>query len=325
VIDILPTTLELLNIQPNETINGYKQEPIEGVSVAYAVNNAKAPSEHTVQYYEIAGSRSIYKDGWKAETLHPQGASINDDVWELYNLTDDFNERIDLAEKNPAKLKELQAVFDQEAKKYNVYPLKDFSVARMPEGRTIYGNTPHIVLYPEVDNLFGVNAPLYERKSFSVTAHIEIVTGKEEGVLFAVGGDVSGISLFIKDGKLQLAHKARNKVSHLVADAALPTGAVDAKFEYEYTGVFGANRIAGKETLYINGKKVGEREFTQAEARVSGLTGRDGTDVGRDLYNAVSDKYTSPFAFTGTLRKVNIDYSKLYDENATKDPFAPKD
>jgi len=321
VIDILPTTLDLLNLQPNEVINGYKQEPIEGISVAYAVNDADAPSKHTVQYFEIAGSRSVYKDGWKAETLHPQGGDFDKDVWELYNLNEDFNERVDLAKKYPEKLKELQTLFDEEAQKYNVYPLKDFSVARMPEGRTIYGNSSDITLYPEVDNLFGVNALLYERKSFDVTAHIELVSGKEEGVLFAVGGDWFGISLFIKDGKLQLAHKVRNRVSYIIAEQPLPTGKVEAKFEYEYTGDSTTDGIAIKETLYINGEKVGEREFPQAEARLTGLSGRDGTDVGRDQYNAVSDKYKVPFTFTGILKRVTIHYSKLYNDN-DKDPLA---
>ncbi|MDR3268480.1 MAG: arylsulfatase [Tannerella sp.] len=310
VIDLLPTTLDILNINANEVINGYRQEPIEGISAAYAIDDAKAPSKHTVQYYEIAGSRSVYKDGWKAETLHTEGAPMENDVWELYNLNEDYNERIDLAQKYPGKLKELQSVFDREARKYNVYPLKDFSVARMPEGRTIYGNTPDIVLYPGVDHLYGVNSPLYERTSFSVTAHIKIVTGKEEGVLFAIGGDVNGISLFIKEGKLHFAHKAKNQVEHLIAEEAIPVGPGDLRFEYEYTGASGANQIAGKERLFINDKKVGERAFTRAGANVSGLSGFDGTDVGQDSHYAVSDKYTVPFAFTGKLKKVTIRHSK---------------
>jgi arylsulfatase len=178
----------------------------------------------------------------------------------------------------------------------------------MTEGRTIYGNTSDITLYPGVNHLYGVNSPLYERKSFVVTAYAESVSGKEEGVLFAVGGDENGISLFLKDGKLQLAHKVKGKTNYLIAEEKLPTGAVQFGFEYEFNGG------SGKEKLFINGKQVGESSFTRAGARVSGLSGFDGTDVGRDQYYSVSDKYTAPFDFTGKLKKVTIHYTKLYND-----------
>jgi arylsulfatase A-like enzyme len=313
VNDILPTTLELVKAKLPEVINGYKQEPLEGVSVAYAVTDAKATSKHTTQYFEIAGVRGIYKDGWKAGALHKQGAPFENDVWELYNLSEDFNERFNLADKNPEKLKELQAAFDVEARKYNVYPLKDFSVARMVEGRTVYGNTPNITLFPGVDHLVGVNSPLYERKSFSVIADVELVTGKEEGVLFAVGGEEAGISLFIKEGKLQFAHKTGTQIAHLVSEKTLSKGRLKLKFEYLYNGASSPNQNAGTESIYINDEKVGERNFTKAQSRISGGK-TDGTDVGRDLVAPVSDRYTVPFAFTGKLKKVSIIYSKLYND-----------
>lgn len=308
VIDVLPTTLELLHIKPGEEINGYKQEPIEGTGLLNAIVNAKAPSVHRVQYYEIAGTRAIFKDGWKAATYHPQGESIENDVWELYNLNEDFNERINLADAHPAKLKELQDVFDQEARKYNVYPLKDFSAARMVEGRTIYGNLQDITLYPGVDNLAGVNGILYDRRSFSITAHVEIVTGKEEGVLFAVGGDGRGISLFIQDGKLQFVHKTSNKMEYVIADEVLPKGLVAFRLDYEYYDTVQADRVAGKERLFINDRQVGERSFTTLTGRIPGKASLDGTDVGRDQIYPVSDKYTVPFEFTGKLKQVKIHY-----------------
>ena len=129
VIDVLPTTLELINGNVPPVINGYKQEAIEGTSLAYAVGDKNAASRHTVQYYEIAGARSIVKDGWKASTAHtingsqggvdvpagvaPDGSKVDfsRDTWVLYNLNEDFNERNNLAAKYPDKLKELQDVF----------------------------------------------------------------------------------------------------------------------------------------------------------------------------------------------------------------------
>jgi len=141
VIDVLPTTLEYLGIKLPEYIRGVKQDTIQGTSLVYSFENAKAPSKHTLQHYYIFGSRSIYKDGWKAEAAHhPDNVelgdfkvgqtipdkSFDDDVWELYNLNEDFNERIDLAKKYPEKLKELKAVFDEQARKNNLYPFIDW-------------------------------------------------------------------------------------------------------------------------------------------------------------------------------------------------------
>jgi arylsulfatase A-like enzyme len=323
VIDILPTTLEIIKGESPKLINGYKQEPIEGTSLAYAIDNAKAPSKHTVQYYEIAGALSVYKNGWKASRGHQGGEGIeigrgadpsggkvdfSKDVWELYNLNEDFNERTNLASKNPDKLKELQTVFDQEAKKYNVYPLKDFTAHDMPAGRTVYGKMPNITLFPGVDNLVGVSSPLYDGRSFTVNAEAEIISGQEEGVLFAVGGDKSGISLFVKDGKFHYTHKTAKDVFNAVSTNSIPKGQVNFKLVYEHSGPAEAGKSVGKETVYLNDEKIGERSFTAAQSQVQGPRNIDGTDVGRDQKNAVSEEYEAPFAFKGRLRKVTIKY-----------------
>lgn len=142
VIDILPTTLEYLGIQPPKAIRGINQDAIQGTSLAYSFNNATAPSKHIDQYYYIFGSRAMYVNGWKAATFHHPDyiderlkdstqltaitRDFDKDVWELYNLNEDFNERNDLAKKYPEKLKELQARFDAEAKSHNLYPFIDW-------------------------------------------------------------------------------------------------------------------------------------------------------------------------------------------------------
>jgi len=142
VIDILPTTLETVGITAPKEIRGVAQDSIQGTSLAYSYADAKAPSRHKIQYYYIFGSRALYKDGWKAAAPHhpdfidivDNGAlakstgpsTYDNDVWELYNLNTDFNERVDLAKKNPEKLKELQAAFDDQAKKNNIYPFIDW-------------------------------------------------------------------------------------------------------------------------------------------------------------------------------------------------------
>lgn len=138
VNDLLPTTLEFLGIKAPDYIRGIKQDTLQGTSLLYSFDDAKAPSRHKVQYYYIFGSRSVYKDGWKAEVYHntrffnPLGTKgdttrdYNKDTWELYNLNEDFNERVDLAKKYPEKLKELQDLFDQQARLYNIYPFVDW-------------------------------------------------------------------------------------------------------------------------------------------------------------------------------------------------------
>jgi arylsulfatase A-like enzyme len=142
VIDILPTTLETVGIKAPKEIKGIAQDSIQGTSLVYSFTDAKAPSRHTLQYYYIFGSRALYKDGWKAAAPHhpdfidivDNGAlakntgpsTYDNDVWELYNLNTDFNERVNLAQKNPEKLKELQAAFDDQAKKNNIYPFIDW-------------------------------------------------------------------------------------------------------------------------------------------------------------------------------------------------------
>lgn len=132
VIDILPTTLEIVGIKAPEQIKGIKQDTIQGISLAYSINDAKAPTRHTTQYYYIFGSRSIYKDGWKAELAYPNsfitgnitkdGSLFDENKWELYNLNEDPTERIDLAKKSPVKLKELKALYEEQAKSHNLYP-----------------------------------------------------------------------------------------------------------------------------------------------------------------------------------------------------------
>jgi len=142
VIDLLPTTLEYLGIKQPAEIRGIKQDPIQGTSLTYSIADANAPSKHTLQHYYIFGNRSVYSDGWKAAASHHpdivdllvsansgkaiQPANFENDVWELYNINEDFNERVDLAKSNPEKLKELKSLFDEQAQKYHLYPLIDW-------------------------------------------------------------------------------------------------------------------------------------------------------------------------------------------------------
>lgn len=318
VIDIAPTIVELTGSTVPEVIKGHKQQPIEGTSLAYSIHNVSAPSQHTVQYYELRGKRAIYQDGWKASVYHETGTDFADDVWELYNLKEDFNERINLADKNPEKVKELEELFDSEAKKYNVYPLIDPSEVRGAGGRkrSAFGEADKIVLYPGVDQFLTYSGPQFDAQSFSITADVDIQSKSEQGVLFATGSIFNGLSLFIKDGKFQVAHSTGTILRHLESSQPITTGKLKLKFELNYIappkkeGRNNSNRTdvpAGTESIYINDVKVGERNILASEGRyIAGY--KDGIDVGQDLNTPVSDRYKIPFRFTGKLNTVTIEY-----------------
>jgi arylsulfatase len=319
IIDIAPTIVDLTGSTVPEVINGYKQKPFEGSSLVYSIKNADAPGQHTIQYNELRGKRSIYKDGWKAEVFHQTGTDFADDVWELYDLNNDFNECIDLAKKNPEKLKELQDLFDHEAQKYNVYPLIDGSQdgGTGQRKRSAFGLANKVVLYPGVDQFLSYSGPQLTNQSFSITAQVDAYSKTDQGVLFATGGDFNGLSLFIKDGKFQSAHNTGTQIKYLESKL-LPTGKLTLRFELHYItpkidasadkkSRANSNANAGTESIYVNDVKIAERDIVAGEIRyIGGYI--DAIDVGQDLNSAVADRYKTPFKFTGDLKNVTIEY-----------------
>jgi len=310
VIDVLPTTIELTGAKVPEVINGYKQEPIEGTSLAYSITDAKAPSKHTIQYYEIMGTRAIYKDGWKASVLHKRESitskgDFSKDVWELYNLNEDFNELHNIAQQNPEKLKELEDLFDAEAWKYNVYPLKDGLEGDFIGDKGPFAGRKQVVLYPGLTQLFTQSAPDLRSKSFSLTADVTIPAGGAEGVLLADGGRFGGISFFIQNGKLNFVHTNGTTKTVITSLKNVPAGNVKLRLDYVQDTVKNATKATG--TLYINDEKVGEGTFKLFYG-VLYFAYDEGFDIGRDSNTPVSDTYKSPFTFNGKIEKITIDF-----------------
>jgi arylsulfatase A-like enzyme len=304
LIDILPTTIELTGATVPTIVNGYRQEPIEGTSLVYSIENAKAPSRHAIQHYEIMGSRAIYKDGWKAGTLHKKGEDFANDKWELHNVNEDFNELHDLAAKHPEKLKELQALFDSEAAKYNIYPLKD-GTEKALDYSPLYQNhdASRVVFYPEASQVFGVASPITPLKSYRITADVEIAKGTE-GVLFAIGGRFGGVSLFVKDGKFVVANNSGLKIAHLISEKAIPIGKVKLRYVLNYKDAKESNDPAGTHEIYINDTKVGEAPIIKSQANIKS---NDEINVGKDLITQVSDRYKGPYAFNGKLESIVVE------------------
>jgi arylsulfatase len=279
-----------------EEINGYPQKPFEGKSLAFSITNAQAYSRHLIQYYEIKGSRSIYKDGWKAGALHVAGTDFSQDKWELYNLKEDFNERINLADKFPDKLKELQELFDSEAWKYNVYPLKDDAPATLQQPPSAFDGRDKIILYPGISQL--LDGPNLANRSFSITADTEIPDKGAEGVLFSNGGRNSGVSFFVQKGKLIWVYNTGFEKYTITSDKPIAVGKTQLKFEFNYAG----QDKGGIGVLYINGVKTGEAKFGKSSFR-----GSEGISIGKDIITPVTDTYKTPFAFTGKLKKIIIE------------------
>ncbi|WP_436487506.1 arylsulfatase [Chitinophaga sp. ARDCPP14] len=311
VNSVTPTVLEIAGLKIPKVINGYPQDTLEGISLAYTINNEKAPGRHHVQYYEIAGGRAIYKDGWKAAVSHKRGTPFTTDTWELYNLNTDFNEQHDLAAGNPAKLKELQSLFDTEAWKYKVYPLLGDTTRLTPAilTRGPLDSRPSAILYPGITQVPSRSAPFLSEQSFIIKADVELSDAKNEGVLLSTGGRFSGFTFFVQGGKLQAVHNNNGQLTSLTSGKALPLGKAILRYELTYTPALRLTDPAGTEALYINDEKVAERAISKADATISPYD--EGLDVGRDQGSAVSPLYKSPYNFTGKLNHIEIIHPSL--------------
>src|SRR5262245_36857400 len=210
VIDIAPTILDAAGIPQPQVVDGIDQKPMEGISMLYTFDSATEPDRRTSQYFEMMGNRAIYKDGWVAATRHGipwetsgQATGFDNDEWELYHVADDFSEADNVAAQNPDKLKEMQAAFDAEAQKYNVFPLDDRLSQRLDmslrpnplAGLSSFTYGPGVTNINEAATLNTHNVP------FSVTADVEAGAGSNDGVLAAIGGISSGWSLYVKNGR----------------------------------------------------------------------------------------------------------------------------
>ncbi|SDL11728.1 arylsulfatase [Siphonobacter aquaeclarae] len=297
VNDLLPTTLELVGAQIPASINGYPQQPLEGTSLAYSIDNASAKDRHTLQYYEILGTRSVYKDGWKAGTLHVKGQDFTQDKWELHHIEEDFNELHDLAAAQPQKLAELRGVFEAEAAKRHIYPLKDGTIPTF--GPTAYKDRQTLTLYPGGSTIVDIANPLAGKKAFRIAADVEIPSHGAEGVLLSRGGRAGGLSFFVKDKALYFAYNVGDGGTFVVrADQPLAPGRQSVQAELVPDGK------GGTLSLSANGKPLGSRVLPRLYGN---LYLHEGLNLGFDDLTPVTDAYVVPFAFTGTLHKVTID------------------
>jgi arylsulfatase len=311
VIDVAPTILEAAGLPEPKSVNGTVQTPFEGVSMLYTFNDAKAPDRHKTQYFEIFGNRAIYNDGWLARTIHrmpwefkPRG-TLEADVWELFDTRADFSLANDLAKQNPAKLKDLQALFLSEAVKYHVLPLDDRTLERLNAANVgrpeLMGGRTSLNVF---DGMVGMSENAFinvKNRSHTVTAEVENGTN---GAIVAQAGRFGGWSLYLKDGKPMYTYNFLGLQEYTVAATkALPAGKVTIRFEFVYDG--GGTGKGGVGTLFVNGQKVASGRIEQTQCCM--FSADEGADVGVDDGTAVSAGYAVPFKFNGKIKKVTIE------------------
>ena len=332
-IDLVPTVLEALGVEAPLSIRGVTQAPIDGISFAHTFNDAKAPSNHHTQYFEMFGHRSIYHDGWRAVCPWPGpnfteaakkgrkfGTPIPNEVlvdiethdWELYHIDEDYSETHNLAVENRPKLIEMIGRWWAEAGKYQVLPIDGTALPRMNVERpTIARPRNKFVYYAGGSPVPFTACPKSYNRPWSITAEVVIPSGGAEGVLLAQGGRTGGFTFFVKDQRLHFLYNylAIDKF-RLHSNATVPEGEVELRYEFEPTGkpdVAQGKGVPARGQLYINRKLVASIDMPHS---VLNLFGTEGLTCGYDGGDRVAaEEYNDAFAFTGSIKRVTLDLS----------------
>jgi arylsulfatase A-like enzyme len=318
VIDVAPTILEAAGLPEPKVVNGVEQRPMDGVSMVYTFDDAKAKERHTTQYFEMFGNRAIYHDGWFARVIHkapwepkPRRPLTDDSAWELYDTRSDFSLINNLADNHPEKLAELKALFIQEAERNNALPLDD----RFPERLSA-----EIVGRPDLmagrtsltlgEGMTGMTENVFiniKNKSKTIAAEIEVSEDTvAHGTLIVQGGRFGGWSLYVKDGVPAYDYNFLGLESTTVGGKEkLKNGKSTIRFEFAYDG--GGFGKGGMGTLFVNDKKVAERRIERTQPMI--FSADETADVGIDLATPVvaSIGSKSKSKFTGKIDKVTVE------------------
>ncbi len=308
-IDVMPTLLEAIGIEPPTEIDGIEQRPLEGVSFAHTLADGAAPTKHVTQYYEMFGSRALYHDGWKAVAFHPMPAinygdgrdphaPFDADEWELYHVAEDLSEVDDLAADNAEKLKEMIELWWDEAERYQALPLNN-QPGRHGDRRY---RRDRYVFQPGTGSLPEVVAPNLRNRGFHMVAELHVPEGTAvDGVIACHGGPAGGYALYAKGNRIHYVNNLLGaEITTISASIELPAGAVRARAVFTPTG-----RFEGDLALYYDDVPVGEGHI----ARTTPISyGVEGFSVGYQRGAPVSPDYEGHFAFTpGVLRRVIVE------------------
>ncbi len=321
VNDVVPTIYEILGITPPRMVNGIPQDPIDGTSFAYTLNDEKAQGRLHTQYFEVMGSRAIYYDGWMASAIGPripwvpglpkgiQDWTPDKDRWELYNIEEDWTQANDLADSMPDKLAQMKELFAMEAAKNGALPIGGglWVVALHPELRK---STPYkewtfsgdIIRMPEF------TAPALGNKPNTVTIDTEI-SANADGVLYALGGFSGGLALYMEDGTLSYEYNLFEiHRTQIKAKEKLSAGKVKIEVLTSYVEPKPAGPL--KIILKVNGKEVASGIVPISAPLL--FTANDCLDIGTDLGSPVSLDYydKAPFKFDGKIETMHVQYTE---------------
>ncbi|MEQ8304473.1 MAG: arylsulfatase [Cyclobacteriaceae bacterium] len=318
VTDVAPTVLEAAGLPFPTSVNGTVQTPFAGTSFAFSFDDVNAPERHTTQYFEMFGNRGIYDNGWTASTRHSipwlMGSALpafENDVWELYNVNEDFSQSNDLAASNPEKLEELKKLFEKEAIANHVFPIDDRRAERFNAeiaGRAdIMGDRTSLTLYEGMtgimENVFINN----KTKNYTIVAEVELRNANTNGVIISQAGRFGGWSLYMKGGKVYHDYNYFGlEHTYISSNAALTSGMHEIKYEFIIDEPKPAS--GGKCILYIDGEKVAEGQIPRTQPFL--YSGDEGVDIGTDNETNVTNQYKEgDNEFEGKIKKVTVDIS----------------
>lgn len=345
LVDIAPTIFEAAGIKTPTSVDGVSQTKLEGESLLYTFDHPKAPSRHRVQYFETNGNLAIYKDGWWAGKLLRNSwdrigspgyekdklLDGNTHPWELYNLNNDYSQAHDLAGKYPEKLKQMEALFDEEAKRNHVYPLLPLRelIDRPEDNRTSYTFRSGVNRMQDV-----LNPRLGAGTGYTVRAEIDNPGGSASGVVMAQGSRYGGITLFVKNRHVYFeVNSFGSRSGQMVSSSELPAGhsvitvdvLPDPPSKEPTEKKNGQSPFPGHGRMTINGKQVAETTFINLPASGGYWSPAETLDVGSDLGSPVSSEYTSPDNFTGKIRTVKLDLHPPIGGSDSKEKAARND
>ena len=329
IIDMVPTTLELLGVQPPATIRGVTQAPLHGVSFAHTLDNPQAESNRRTQYFEMLGHRAIYHDGWRAVCPWPGpsfteagtgfGNPISSETlseldatrWELYHVAEDFAENHDVGADHRDRLIALIATWYVEAGRYEVMPIDGSGLARMAAEKPLVALPRERYTYrADTQSVPFFAAPRLLNRPHSITAEVEIPAGGAEGVLLSQGTAAGGYALYVKGGKLRYVHNYVGRAWYSVeSDDGLAPGTHRLRFEFEPTGepdLQQGKGAPGRLQLYVDDTLVGNAE---APVTVPFALNPGALTCGANPGSPITPDYPSPFKFTGTIHSVTVDVS----------------
>lgn len=315
VIDLVPTILEITGISAPERVNGIRQSPLHGTSMTYSFNQPQAASTHTTQYFEILGNRAIYHEGWMASCFHGRLPWIRfagfefdgpQEVWELYHIDQDFSQGHNLASQFPDKLTKLRELFELEAQKHGVYPLRDaaasrtgdYAVPHSLDGHTKMTYTRAHVRMPEsaIINL--------KNTSYNIDAAIILEGTDNSGVLACQGGNMAGWSLYLDTQGIAtfVYNWFGHEITLVSGTTPLPAGRHNIRLHYEHDGGFGKGGLA---SLFVNDVEIASGRIDKTVPVVFSMSGET-FDVGRDTGSPVGP-YPHNFAFTGQILGITLE------------------